>query len=71
LALESITPARWNYVLSASSQNSMFSYFAEQGQDFGNVEGALGVFAGTAIRRYIFNPDTLTTTPQPIPLLTD
>lgn len=71
VTVESITPARWNYVLSASSQNSMFSYFAEQGQAFGNVEGALGVFAGTAIRRYVFNPDTLTTTPQPIPLLTD
>lgn len=70
VTVESVTPARWNYTLSASSQNSMFSYFAEQGQAYGNVEGALGVFAGTAVRRYIFNPDTITTTPVPIsPLL--
>lgn len=71
VTVESVTPARWNYTLSASSQNSMFSYFAEQGQAYGNVDGALGVFAGTAVRRYIFNPDTLTTTPVPIPLIDD
>ena len=71
VTVESVTPARWNYTLSASSQNSMFSYFAEQGQAYGNVDGALGVFAGTAVRRYIFNPDTLTTTPIPIPLIDD
>lgn len=71
VTVESVTPARWNYTLSASSQNSMFSYFAEQGQAYGNVDGALGVFAGTAVRRYIFNPDTLTTNPVPIPLIDD
>lgn len=71
VTVESVTPARWNYTLSASSQNSMFGYFAEQGQAYGNVDGALGVFAGTAVRRYIFNPDTLTTTPAPIPLIDD
>lgn len=71
VTVESVTPARWNYTLSASSQNNMFSYFAEQGQAYGNVDGALGVFAGTAVRRYIFNPDTLTTTPVPIPLIDD
>ena len=71
VTVESVTPARWNYTLSASSQNSMFSYFAEQGQAYSNVDGALGVFAGTAVRRYIFNPDTLTTTPVPIPLIDD
>ena len=66
VSVESVTPARWNYILSASSQNSMFSYFAEQGQAYSNVDGALGVFAGTAGRKYIFNPDTLSTTPTPI-----
>ena len=66
ISVESVTPARWNYILSASSQNSMFSYFAEQGQAYSNVDGALGVFAGTAGRKYIFNPDTLSTTPTPI-----
>lgn len=64
--IESVTPARWNYILSAASQSSMFSYFAEQGQAYGNVDGALGVFAGTASRHYRFNPDTLTVTAVPI-----
>lgn len=64
--VESVTPARWNYILSAASQSSMFSFFAEQGQTYGNVEGALGVFAGSASRHYIFNPDTVGTTPVPV-----
>ena len=64
--IESVTPARWNYLLSAASQNSMFSYFAEQGQAYGNVEGALGIFAGSASRHYIFNPDTIGITPVPV-----
>ncbi|MBQ8703976.1 MAG: DUF4249 family protein [Bacteroidales bacterium] len=64
--VESITPARWNYILSAASQNSMFSFFAEQGETYGNVEGAVGVFAGSASRHYIFNPDTVGTTPVPV-----
>ena len=64
--VESVTPARWNYMLSAASQNSMYSVFAEQGEAYGNVEGAVGVFAGSASRHYIFNPDTITATPVPI-----
>lgn len=64
--VESVTPARWNYILSAASQSSMFSFFAEQGQTYGNVEGALGVFAGSASRHYIFNPDTVGMTPVPV-----
>lgn len=64
--VESVTPARWNYILSAASQNSMFSFFAEQGETYGNVEGAVGVFAGSASRHYIFNPDTVGTTPVPV-----
>lgn len=64
--VESVTPARWNYMLSAASQNSMYSFFAEQGEVYGNVEGAVGVFAGSASRHYIFNPDTVGTTPVPV-----
>ena len=64
--VESVTPARWRYMLSAASQSSMYSFFAEQGQAYGNVDGALGVFAGTASRHYIFNPDTVGTTPVPV-----
>lgn len=64
--IESVTPARWNYMLSAASQGSMFSLFAEQGQAYSNVDGALGVFGGCASRHYVFDPDTITTTPVPI-----
>lgn len=64
--VESVTPARWNYILSAASQNSMFSFFAEQGKTYSNVEGAVGIFAGSASRHYIFNPDTISTTPVPV-----
>lgn len=64
--IESVTPARWNYILSAASQGSMFSFFAEQGQAYGNVNGALGVFAGTASRHYRFCADTLTATPSAV-----
>lgn len=64
--VESVTPARWNYMLSAASQNSMYSFFAEQGEVYGNVEGAVGVFAGSASRHYIFNPDTVGMTPVPV-----
>lgn len=67
LDVESVTPARWNYVLSASSQNSMYSFFAEQGEAYSNIDGALGVFAGSASRHYIFCTDTITTAPAPIP----
>lgn len=67
VTVESVTPARWNYILSAASQGSMFSFFAEQGQAYGNVDGALGVFAGSASRRYLFNPDTLSFVPVPVP----
>ena len=64
--VESVTPARWNYMLSAASQNSMYSFFAEQGEVYGNVEGAVGIFAGSASRHYIFNPDTVGMTPVPV-----
>lgn len=57
--VESVTPARWNYILSASSQNSLYSMFAEQGEVRSNVDGALGTFAGTASCEFRFNPDTL------------
>ena len=58
-----ITPARWRYIASASQQSSMTSFFAEQGEAWGNVEGALGVFAGSSRRRFAFCPDTLAGAP--------
>ena len=63
--VESVTPARFRYILSASSQGGMTSFFAEQGEVFSNVEGALGIFAGSAKCRFTFNPDTLVTFPMP------
>lgn len=65
--VESITPARWNYILSASSQNSMTSFFAEQGRVFSNVNGALGIFAGSAKRRYQFDLATVPGFPASAP----
>ena len=58
--VQSVTPARFRYILSASQQNSMTSFFAEAGEVRGNVSGALGVFAGQAVRKYTY--DTITTT---------
>ncbi len=64
--VESVTPARFRYILSASSQGGMTSFFAEQGEVYSNVEGALGIFAGSAKRKFVFSPDTLV--PMPIGL---
>lgn len=54
--VESMTRERFRYQLSVATQNSMTSFFAEQGQAYSNVEvdGAtgLGVFAGNAKRRF-------------------
>lgn len=58
--VQSVTPARFRYILSASQQNNMTSFFTEAGEVRGNVSGALGVFAGQASLRYTF--DTVTTT---------
>ena len=66
VTVESVTPARFRYLISAGSQNSMFSYFAEQGQVYSNVDGALGIFAGSAKRKYTFSPDTMQFVPAPI-----
>ena len=63
--IESVTPARFRYLISALSQNSMTSLFAEQGQAYSNVEGALGIFAGSAKRRFAFDPDTIPGMPVP------
>ena len=61
--ISSVTPARFRYILSASTQNSMTSVFAEQGQAFSNVkvdgETGLGIFAGMSRRRFTFDPDTI------------
>lgn len=59
VTVESVTPARFRYILSASAQGGLTSFFAEQGRVFSNVRGALGVFAGSAKREYTFALDSL------------
>lgn len=70
--IESVTPARFRYMLGAASQNSMTSFFAEQGQVYSNVkvdgETGLGIFAGSARRRFRFDADTIGIMPVPVSL---
>lgn len=67
--VESVTPARFRYIMSASSQGGLTSFFAEQGRVFSNVEGALGIFAGSAKQKYSVSLDTILppTTPVKLP----
>lgn len=70
--VESVTPARFRYMLGAASQNSMTSFFAEQGQVHSNVQvdgrEGLGTFAGSARRRFHFDVDSIGSSPVPIAL---
>ena len=66
VSAETITPARWNYLLSVARSSSMTSFFAEQGQAYSNVkldgEEGYGIFAGNARYKYTFDIDTLSDT---------
>ena len=66
--IESVTPARFRYLLSASSQGGMTSFFAEQGSVYGNVDGALGIFAGSAKHTFTFDLESLLPTSSSVPL---
>lgn len=60
LTLESVTYARLRYLIDVSRQGGgSTSFFVEQGAVRGNVEGALGIFAGSAKSEITFWPDTL------------
>ena len=59
VTLESMTYARLRYLIDVSRQGSSNSFFTEQGQVRGNVDGALGIFAGSAKSEITFWPDTL------------
>lgn len=64
VTLESITFARLRYLIDVARQGGgSTSFFVEQGAVRGNVEGALGIFAGSAKSEITFWPDTL----QPAP----
>lgn len=64
VTLESMTYARLRYLIDVARQGSSNSFFTEQGQVRGNVDGALGIFAGSAKSEVTFWPDTL-------PIVTD
>lgn len=57
--VKSLTPAQFRYQLSLASQGSMTGFFAEQGQAYCNVDGALGIFAGTSGVKYTFCQDSV------------
>lgn len=59
ITMESITPARMKYLISVARANSMGSAFAEQAQAYSNVNGAVGIFAGSAKWSHTFMTDTL------------
>ena len=63
VSAETVTPARWNYLLSVARSSSMTSFFAEQGQPYSNVmidgETGYGIFAGNARYKYTFDADTV------------
>lgn len=63
VCLESVTYARLRYLIDVSRQGSSGGFFSEQGAVRGNVEGALGIFAGSAKSEVVFWPDTLPTFP--------
>lgn len=65
VSLESITFARLRYLIDVSRQGGgSTSFFVEQGAVRGNVEGALGIFAGSAKSEVTFWPDTLPAYPS-------
>lgn len=64
VSLESVTYARLRYLIDVSRQGSSGGFFSEQGSVRGNVEGALGIFAGSAKREATFWPDTLPSLPS-------
>ena len=67
VTVESLTRDRLRYIIDASRQSSTSSFFAEQGAVRGNVEGAVGLFAGAARSTFTFCPDTLPAAGQSAP----
>lgn len=64
VSLESITYARLRYLIDVSRQGGgSTSFFVEQGAVRGNVDGALGIFAGSSKSEVTFWPDTLPPAP--------
>lgn len=71
VTIESITPARMRYLISVSQNLNTVSFFAEPVQPFTNIDGGVGIFAGSAKWKFSFDPDTIPrfgTAPPPVPL---
>lgn len=66
VSVESVTRERLRYLIDVSRQTSSNNFFTEQGTVRGNVEGAVGIFAGSARCQFTFWPDTLPPTNTPI-----
>jgi len=66
ISAETVVPDRWNYLMSVAQSSSMTSFFAEQGEPISNItmdgEKGLGIFAGNARYKYMFDPDTISDT---------
>ena len=65
VVVEAMTYARLRYLIDASRQGSGNSFFTEQGTVRGNVDGAFGIFAGSAKCEFSFWPDTLPVVSDP------
>lgn len=59
VTIESITPARWRYIISVSQNLNTVSFFAEPVQPYSNLDGGVGIFAGSAKWKFSFDPDTI------------
>ncbi|MBP5536008.1 MAG: DUF4249 domain-containing protein [Bacteroidales bacterium] len=57
MIVESVTPDRFRYLKDVATATSLTTVFAEPSQVYSNVDGALGIFAGAAIRRYKLDID--------------
>lgn len=71
VTIESITPARMRYLISVAQNLNTVSFFAEPVQPYTNLEGGVGIFAGTAKWKFSFDPDTiphLGSVPPAVPL---
>lgn len=59
ITIESVTPARLRYLISVAQNLSSFSFFTEPVQPFSNIQGGVGIFAGSSKWQFTFDPDTL------------
>lgn len=59
ITIESVTPARLRYLISVAQNLNTVSFFAEPVQPYTNIEGGVGIFAGSSKWKFSFDPDTI------------